>query len=76
MDNFDKVRKIIVEELDIPESQVTLESNLIDDLGADSLSLVEMLMNFEAEYDVTIPDDNFDNIKTVGDIVNTLNELM
>lgn len=76
MENFDKVKQIIIEELDVPEDQVTLEANLVEDLGADSLSLVEMLMNFEAEYDVTIPDESFDNIETVGDIVNALNQLM
>lgn len=76
MENFEKVRQIIVDELGVPAEQVTLESSLTDDLGADSLSLVEMLMNFEAEYDVTIPDEAFDNIETVGDIVNALNKLM
>ncbi len=76
MDNFEKVREIIVEELGIPAEDITLESDITEDLGADSLSLVEMLMNFENEYDITIPDDSFENIKTVGDIVNALDELM
>lgn len=76
MNNFEKVQQIIVEELGVPKDQVTLESNLIEDLGADSLSLIEMLMSFEAEYDVTIPDDSFENIETVGDIVNALDQLL
>lgn len=75
MTNLEKVKSIIVEELDVPEESITLETNLVKDLGADSLSLVEMLMNFEAEYDVTIPDDSFDNLETVGDIIEALNAL-
>lgn len=75
MNNFDRVKSIIVEELGVPEEKVTIDANLIEDLGADSLSLVEMLMNFESEYDVTIPDDSFEGIETVGDIIKALDAL-
>ncbi len=75
MNNFDKVKAIIVEELGVPEEKVTVDAKIIEDLGADSLSLVEMLMNFENEYDVTIPDESFDGIETVGDIIKALDAL-
>lgn len=76
MSNLEKIKKIIVEELGVPEEKITLEADIIEDLGADSLSIIEMLMNFEAEYDVTIPDESFENVNTVGDIVNALDQIM
>ena len=74
MTNFEKIRSI-TEELEIDENLISLESRLVEDLGADSLSLIEMLMNYESEYDVEIPEEAFDNIETVQDVVNALDRL-
>lgn len=66
---FDKVKDIIVEQLDVDADKVTLGSSLIDDLGADSLDVVDLVMSLEEEFDVEIPDEAVEGIKTVGDIV-------
>ena len=66
---FEKVRDIIVETLGCEAEQVTLEATLTDDLGADSLDVVDLVMALEDEFDVEIPEDQVENIKTVGDIV-------
>lgn len=66
---FEKVRDIIVDQLDADENEVTLDSSIIDDLGADSLDVVDLVMSIEEEFDVEIPDEEVENIKTVGDIV-------
>lgn len=66
---FDKVRDIIVDQLDVNENDVTMDASIIDDLGADSLDVVDLIMSFEEEFDVEIPDEEVENIKTVGDIV-------
>ena len=72
---FEEIAKMLAEQLDIPVSKVTLESNIIDDLGADSLDIVEMLMTLEDNSGKTIPDEKVANIKTVGDLVEVLNSL-
>lgn len=72
---FEEIAKMLAEQLDIPVSKVTLESNIIDDLGADSLDIVEMLMTLEDNTGKTIPDEKVANIKTVGDLVDVLNSL-
>ncbi|HIR67260.1 MAG TPA: acyl carrier protein [Candidatus Coproplasma avicola] len=72
---FEEIAKMLAEQLDIPVSKVTLESNIIDDLGADSLDIVEMLMTLEDNTGKTIPDEKVANIKTVGDLVEVLNSL-
>ncbi len=72
---FDEVAKMLAEQLDIPVSKVTLDSNIIDDLGADSLDVVEMLMTLEDTTGKTIPDDKVASIKTVGDLVGVLENL-
>ena len=72
---FEKVCKMLAEQLDIPVSKITLDSNIIDDLGADSLDIVEMLMTLEDNTGKTIPDDKVSQIKTVGDLVEVLNTL-
>ena len=69
MSTFDKVKDIIVENLGCGEAEVTMEANLVDDLGADSLSVVEMSMAMEDEFGITIGDDELPTIKTVGDLV-------
>ena len=64
-----RVKEIIVNQLNVNEEQITPEASFIDDLGADSLDIVEMLMGLEEEYGITISEDDAANIKTVGDIV-------
>ena len=66
---FEKVKSIIVEQLDVEEDKVTMDAVIQDDLGADSLDIVDLVMSFEEEFDIEIPDDQVENIKTVGDIV-------
>ena len=66
---FEKVREIICDQLDVAEDDVTMESNIADDLGADSLDVVDLVMSLEEEFDVEIPDEAVKDIKTVGDIV-------
>lgn len=66
---FEKVRDIIVEQLDVDEGAVNMDASIIDDLGADSLDVVDLVMSIEEEFDVEIPDEEVENIKTVGDIV-------
>ncbi|MFK7778541.1 MAG: acyl carrier protein [Gimesia sp.] len=70
----EKVVGIVSEQLGHPKEEITQESKFIDDLKADSLDIVELVMEFEDEFDVTIPDDDYDKIKTVGDVVNYINE--
>lgn len=69
---FDKVKKIIVEQLGVDESEVTPEASITDDLGADSLDQVELVMAFETEFNIDIPDEEAEKIKTVGDAVNRI----
>lgn len=66
---FERVKKIIVEQLGVEEDDVTLESSFIDDLGADSLDIVELIMALEEEFDLEIPDSEAEKIVTVGDAV-------
>ncbi|MFZ5986908.1 MAG: acyl carrier protein [Bacillota bacterium] len=66
---FEKVKKIIVEQLGVEEEEITMESSFIDDLGADSLDIVELIMALEEEFDLEIPDSEAEKISTVGDIV-------
>ena len=66
---FDKVKKIIVEQLGVDESEVTPEASITEDLGADSLDQVELVMAFETEFNIDIPDEEAEKIKTVGDAV-------
>ena len=69
MSTFDKVKAIVVEQLGVDEAEVTIDSTFIDDLGADSLDIVELIMAFEEELNVEIPDDVAEKIKTVKDTV-------
>ena len=66
---FDKVKDIIVHELMVEEDEVTMDSNIKDDLGADSLAIVDLAMALEDEFDVEIPDEEIENLKTIGDVV-------
>lgn len=66
---FEKVKNILIDQLDVEEEKVTPEASITDDLGADSLDIVDLVMSLEEEFDLEIPDDQVENIKTVGDIV-------
>ncbi len=66
---FDKVAELVAEQLGIDKKNITMDSNIIEDLGADSLDVIEMLMTLEDEYGITIPDEKINQIKTVGQIV-------
>jgi len=66
---FEKVRAIIAKQLDIAEDNITPNSSLIEDLKADSLDVVELVMDLEQEFDIEIPDDELPQIRTVGDII-------
>jgi acyl carrier protein len=72
---FEKVRDIIAEQLGIDPDEITMESSFIDDLGADSLDIVELIMALEEEFDIEIPDEDAEKIKTVGDVVEYLSNL-
>lgn len=65
----EKVIAIVCEQLGVAKEEIKLESKFVDDLKADSLDVVELVMEFEDEFEVTIPDDDYDKIKTVGDAV-------
>jgi acyl carrier protein len=67
---FDKLKEIIVEQLGVEEDVVTPEANIQEDLGADSLDIVDLIQTIEDEYDLSIPDEAVEEIKTVNDIVN------
>lgn len=69
-----KVKSIIVEKLGVDEADVTESANFTNDLGADSLDTVELIMEFEKEFDLSIPDEDAENIATVGDAVKYLTE--
>ena len=71
---FEKVKGVIVEQLGVTESAVTLESSFIDDLGADSLDIVELVMALEEEFDIEIPDGDAEKVVTVGDVVDYIKE--
>ena len=66
---FEKVKEILCEQLDVEEDKVTAEASIVDDLGADSLDVVDLVMSFEEEFDIEIPDEDVENMKTVGDMV-------
>ena len=66
MSSNDKVKNIVVDKLGVEESRVVPEANFLDDLGADSLDIVELIMEFEEEFDIEIPDEDAETITTVG----------
>lgn len=74
MDVFEKVKEIIVEQLGVDEEEVTLQASFVDDLGADSLDIVELVMALEEEFDLEIPDEDAEKILNVGDAVNYIKE--
>ena len=66
---LDKIKSIVVDQLGVDEDQVTEDASFIDDLGADSLDTVELIMAFEEEFDIEIPDEDAQKIKTVKDVM-------
>ena len=72
---FDKVKAIIVDVLNVDEEKITLESHLQDDLGADSLDAVDLIMSIEDELNITMPDEDVQNFRTVKDIIAFLEKL-
>lgn len=70
---FEKIKEIIVEQLDVDEGLVTMEASFADDLEADSLDVVELVMELEDEFDMEIADEDAEKIVTVGDAVNYIN---
>ena len=66
---YEKIKAILCDQLDVEEDKVTMDADVLDDLGADSLDVVDLIMTLEEEFDVEIPDDVADSIKTVGDVV-------
>ena len=71
---FEKVKKIIVEQLGVAETSVTMEASFIDDLGADSLDIVELVMAIEEEFDIEIPDEDAEKIVSVSDVVDYIKD--
>ena len=72
----EKVKAIIVDKLGVEESEVVTEASFTNDLGADSLDTVELIMEFEKEFDISIPDDQAEKIQTVGEAVRYIEENM
>ncbi len=71
---FDKIKEIIVDQLGVEEDVVTAEASIQEDLGADSLDIVDLIQTIEDEYDLSIPDEAVEEIKTVGDIVSYIDK--
>ena len=71
---FDRVKEIIVEQLGVASDSVTTEASFIDDLGADSLDIVELIMALEEEFDMEIPDSDAEKVVTVGDVVDYIKD--
>ncbi len=71
---FERVKEIIIEQLGVADTAVTMEASFIDDLGADSLDIVELIMALEEEFDMEIPDSDAEKIVTVGDVVDYIKD--
>ncbi|MGF1466207.1 MAG: acyl carrier protein [Sandaracinaceae bacterium] len=76
METADKVKEIISQQLDVDVSQIKEESQFIEDLGADSLAIVELVLAFEEHFEIEIPDEDTEKIRTVGDAVSYITEHM
>ena len=71
---FETVRKVLAEQLEVDPAMIKMETDIIDDLGADSLDLVELVMSLEEHYDIVLTDDKTANVRTVGQVVNMLEQ--
>lgn len=74
MSTFDRVKKVVVEQLEVSEDEVTPTASFVDDLGADSLDVVELVMALEEEFDIEIPDEDAEKMATVGDSVKYIDD--
>lgn len=74
MDVFERIRSLLAEQLDLEEDSITMESNILEDFEADSLDVVDMVMSLEDEFGVEIPDEEVENLHTVGDVVRYVEE--
>tara|TARA_B100000131_G_scaffold322803_1_gene378152 strand:- start:3293 stop:3523 length:231 start_codon:yes stop_codon:yes gene_type:complete len=75
MSTFDKVKEVIIDKLGVEEDTITKEAHFVNDLGADSLDTVELIMEFEEEFGIEIPDEDAENITTVGSAVDYIEKL-
>lgn len=75
MATFEKIKKLLANQLNVEEEKVTLEANIAADLGADSLDVFEILIALEDEFNISIPDDKVNDIKTVNDLVAFIDEI-
>ena len=73
-EHFDKVKEIIVDKLGVEDGKITMEAKFIDDLGADSLDTVELIMQFEEEFGIEIPDEDAEGLISVGEAVNYISQ--
>ncbi|MGL5973261.1 MAG: acyl carrier protein [Oscillospiraceae bacterium] len=73
---FEKLKKLICDQLDIEEEKITENSSITDDLGADSLDMVDLIMSVEEEFDIDIPEESVENISKVGDVVKYIESLI
>lgn len=71
---FQKIKSIIADQLGVDEEEITMEASFIDDLGADSLDIVELIMALESEFDIEFPDEDAEKVVTVGDVVDYIKE--
>ena len=71
---FDRIKEILVDQLDLEEDKVTMEADIVEDLEADSLDVVDLVMSIEDEYGLEVPDDQIENFRTVGDVVRYIEE--
>ena len=74
MSTFDKIKEVIIDKLGVEESAITEEAHFVNDLGADSLDTVELIMEFEEEFDIEIPDEDAENITTVNSAIKYIDE--
>jgi len=72
MSYFEKIQDIVADKLGVEKSKITMEASFIDDLGADSLDTVELIMKMEEEFDIEIPDEDAEKLRSVGDVVRYL----
>lgn len=73
---FEKIKLILAEQLEVNAEDLTLETNIAKDLGADSLDVVELLMSIEDEFEIEIPDEEIENIRTIGELVDYIENNM
>ena len=71
---FERIRQILMDQLDLDEEKITMDADIVDDLEADSLDVVDLVMTIEDEYGLEVPDDQIENFRTVGDVVRYIEE--